>query len=138
MQALCKYPDVWTTGIAETGISDMQAMFHETHKCESQCLQPLCFEADISPDEAKRIIEERSPIHWTQNIKAPIPILSREVDKIVPPNQAHLMAEKIQKGGGIIEVHVYEGEGHLFQKGSSLKDMEVRREAWFRKYLVEV
>lgn len=46
MQALCKYPDVWTAGIAESGISDMQAMFNETHKFESQYLQPLCFEAD--------------------------------------------------------------------------------------------
>jgi dipeptidyl aminopeptidase/acylaminoacyl peptidase len=60
------------------------------------------------------------------------------VDEIVPPNQAHLMAEKIQKGGGTVEVHVCEGEGHIFQKGSSLKNMEVRREAWFRRYLVGV
>lgn len=56
----------------------------------------------------------------------------------MPPNQAHLMAEKIQKGGGTVEVHVCEGEGHIFQKGSSLKNMEVRREAWFRRYLVGV
>jgi hypothetical protein len=36
-----------------------------------------------------------------------------------------------------VEVHVYEGEGHIFQKGLSLRDMEVRREAWFREDLVE-
>jgi hypothetical protein len=48
------------------------------------------------------------------------------------------MAERIQKGGGTMEVHVYEGEGHVFQKGLSLKDMEVRRKVWFRKDLVEV
>ena len=135
-QALCKYPDVWAAGIAESGISDMQAMFDETHKFESQYLQPLCFAVDTPPDDRKRIIKERSPIHWTANIKAPMLILSGEVDEIVPPNQAHLMAEKIQKGGGTVEVRVYGGEGHMFQKGSSLKDMEVRREAWFRKYLV--
>jgi poly(3-hydroxybutyrate) depolymerase len=46
MQALCEYPDVWTAGIAESGLSDMQAMFEETHKFESHYLQPLCFEAD--------------------------------------------------------------------------------------------
>ena len=44
------------------------------------------------------------------------------------------MAEKIERGGCTVEVHVYEGEGHIVQKGSSLKDMEVRCEAWFRKY----
>jgi hypothetical protein len=31
-------------------------------------------------------------------MKAPILILSGEVNEIVPPNQAHLMAEKIQRG----------------------------------------
>jgi dipeptidyl aminopeptidase/acylaminoacyl peptidase len=137
MQALCKYPDVWAAGIAESGISDMQAMFDETHKFESQYLQPLCFEIDTPSEERKRIIEERSPIHWTENIKAPMLILSGEVDEIVPPNQAHLMAEKIKTGGGTVEVRVYEGEGHNFVKGSTLEDMEIRREAWFRKYLVE-
>jgi len=50
------------------------------------------------PEDARRIIEERSPIRWTQNMKAPILILSGEVDEIVPPNQAYLMAEKIQRG----------------------------------------
>ena len=137
MQALCKYPDVWAAGIAESGISDMQALYEETHKFESQYLQPLCFQADTPLEARKRIVEERSPIHWTENIKAPMLILSGEVDGIVPPNQAHLMADKIKKGGGIVEVRVYEGEGHIFQKGSSLKDMEIRREAWFRKYLVD-
>jgi dipeptidyl aminopeptidase/acylaminoacyl peptidase len=98
IRTLYKYPDVWSAGIVEPGISDVQAMFNETHKLEPQYLQPLCFETDTSLEEAKRIIEERSPTHWTQNIKALILILSGEVDEIVPPNQAHLMVERIQKG----------------------------------------
>ena len=81
-------------------------MFNGTHKFESQYLQTLCFGADTSPEDAKRIIEERSPIHWTQNMKASILILSGEVDERVPPNQAHLMAGKIQRGGGTVEVHM--------------------------------
>jgi hypothetical protein len=55
------------------------------NKSESQYLQLLCFEADTSPEDAERMIEEQSPIHWTQNIRAPILILSGEVDEIVPP-----------------------------------------------------
>jgi hypothetical protein len=37
-----------------------------------------------SPEDAERIIEERSPIHWTQNVKAPVLIPSGEVGEIVP------------------------------------------------------
>ena len=137
MQALAMYPEVWGAGISESGISDMQAMFDETHKFESQYLQPLCFPEDTSPVERKRIIQERSPIHFTDRIKAPLLILSGADDNVVPPNQAHLMADKIRASGqSPVEVKVYEGEGHIFSKASTLKDMEVRREAWFRKYLV--
>jgi len=117
MQALGKSLDVWTVGIAEPRISDMQAMFNETHEFKSQYLQTLCFEADTSPEDAKRFIEERSPIHWTQNMKTPILILSGEVVERVPPNQAHLMAEEIQReGGGTVKVHVYEVKAIYFRK----------------------
>ena len=34
LQAMCMYPDVWRCGVAESGISDMQAMVEETHKFE--------------------------------------------------------------------------------------------------------
>ena len=136
MQALCMYPDLFAAGISESGVSDMQAMFDETHKFESQYLQPLCFPADSSPEDRKRIIKERSPIHLTDKIKAPMLILSGGADQVVPPNQANLMADKIRQGGGAVELKVYEGEGHIFVKGETLQDMEVRRERWFRKYLL--
>lgn len=63
-------------------------------------------------------------------------ILSGADDNIVPPNQAHMMADKIKESGGIVEVVVYPGEGHIIGKGTTLEDMEVRREKWFRRYLV--
>ena len=36
----------------------------------------------------------------------------------------------------VVELKIYEGEGHVFAKGSTLEDMEVRRERWFRRWLV--
>jgi dipeptidyl aminopeptidase/acylaminoacyl peptidase len=63
-------------------------------------------------------------------------ILSGADDNIVPPNQAHMLADKIRANGGIVDLAIYPGEGHVFAKGTTLEDMEVRREAWFRKYLV--
>jgi dipeptidyl aminopeptidase/acylaminoacyl peptidase len=77
-----------------------------------------------------------SPVNHTASITAPMLILSGADDNIVPPNQAHMLADKIRAGGGTVEVAVYPGEGHIFGKGTTLHDMEVRREKWFRKYLV--
>ena len=80
-------------------------------------------------------------INHTSRLKAPLLILSGAVDNIVPPNQAQLMADRINKegegdGGRTVELKIYEGEGHVFAKGSTLEDMEVRRERWFRRWLV--
>jgi dipeptidyl aminopeptidase/acylaminoacyl peptidase len=86
--------------------------------------------------ERKQIIHDRSPVNHTDKIKAPMLILSGADDNVVPPNQAHMLADKIRASGGTVDVAVYPGEGHIFGKGSTLKDMEVRREGWFRKYLV--
>jgi dipeptidyl aminopeptidase/acylaminoacyl peptidase len=51
------------------------------------------------------------------------------------------MADRINKegdgdGGRTVELKIYEGEGHVFAKGTTLEDMEVRRERWFRRWLV--
>lgn len=34
MHAMCMYPDIWSCGVAESGISNMQVMAEETHKFE--------------------------------------------------------------------------------------------------------
>ena len=34
MYAMCMYPDIWSCGVAESGISDIQVMAEETHKFE--------------------------------------------------------------------------------------------------------
>jgi len=132
---LCVYPDIWAAGISESGISDMQVLLEETHKFESRYLGPLCFDPSSSLDDQKAEIRKRSPIYSAERIKAPPLILSGEVDNIVRPNQAKPMAEEIRAEGGVVDIRVYEGEGHMFQKGSSLKDMEVLREAWFKTHL---
>ena len=104
-QALCKYPNVWAAGIAESA-SRICKLCSMKPKFKSKYVQPLRFDGDTASEARKRVIKERSPIHWTEDIKAPMLILSGEVDEIVPPNPAHLIADKIKKGGGTVKVRV--------------------------------
>lgn len=142
MQALAVYPDIFAAGVAESGISDLQAMFEETHKFESRYLQPLCFPArqhddDITTEEEKqRIIRERSPIHQAHRIKSPLLILAGREDKIVPPSQATGLAGRIRDQGGVVEVVVYEGEGHIFTRGENVRDSVVRAQGWWERFLL--
>ena len=92
---------------------------------------------DATKEHIEQTIKDRSPITHAANIKAPILMMSGTADPICPPNQNTMLEAKIKEAGTPVELALYEGEGHIFSKGSTLKDMEVRREKWFRKYLVE-
>lgn len=138
MQALVVYsPGVFRAGVAESGISDLRAMFEETHKFESAYLQPLCFgNSDMEEVDKERIIRERSPIHQAHRIKSPLLILGGREDRIVPPSQATRLAQKIKEDGGEVEVVIYEGEGHIFTRGENVRDSVLRSERWWRRFLL--
>ena len=137
MQGLAVYPDVWACGVAESGISSLDAMLSDTHKFESNYLQALCWPADASAEQIKEISKDRSPITRASKIKAPILLMGGDADPICPPNQNVMLADKIKESGTTVKLKLYEGEGHIFSKAETLKSMEVEREIWFRKYLVD-
>ena len=136
-QGLAKYPDVWACGVAESGISDLSAMLEETHKFESRYLNHLLWPNSMTKEQITEVIKERSPITYAANIKAPMLIIGGKDDPICPPNQNEMLEAKIKEFGTPVEIALYDGEGHMYTKGSTLKDVEIRRERWFRKYLVD-
>ncbi|KAK6380710.1 hypothetical protein LTS17_004910 [Exophiala oligosperma] len=135
MCGITMYPDIWACAVAESGISDMALLVAETHKFESQYLEPLCFPPGTSKDDRERILKERSPINHASQVKAPTLIINGSDDAIVPPNQAYNLAEMIKAAGTEVEVKVYDGEGHIFSKGDTLSDIETRRFQWFERFL---
>lgn len=138
MQGLAMYPSVWACGVAESGVSDMALLAKETHKFESHYLGPLCFPPGLTEKEQDAILKERSPLSHASRITSPILIISGADDGIVPPNQAYLLAKLIENAGTDVSIKVYDGEGHIFAKGSTLSDIETRRYAWFGKYLAKL
>lgn len=62
-------------GTSSYGISDLEALMHDTHKFESHYLFKLIGAKKIGkgPDEAlRRVCVERSPLKNAANIKAPV------------------------------------------------------------------
>ena len=104
---------------------------------ESQYLIPLCFQPGSSTTEQEAIIKNRSPITHASKIKAPLLIINGADDPIVPPNQARTIGKLVEEAGVPVDVKVYDGEAHMFTKGSTLVDIEQRRYAWFEKYLAQ-
>jgi dipeptidyl aminopeptidase/acylaminoacyl peptidase len=137
LQALCMYPKVYAAGVSEYGISDMQAMFDETHKFESQYLYALCFPPDALDEEKKKITRERSPLHIADKIEAPLLILQGDADMVVPVNQAEMIEKTVREKGGDVKMTIYPGEGHIFHEGENVKDSVVQAEKWWQKTLLK-
>lgn len=114
--AALTFRDVFAAGASHYGISDLAALAAETHKFESRYCTGL-----VGPwPEARATYEERSPIHHTDRLSCPIILLQGDQDRVVPPNQAELMAQALRDKGLPVALLIFEGEGHGFRSLDSL------------------
>lgn len=111
------FKNFFKAGASYYGICDMEALARETHKFESKYMERL-----IGPyPERKDIYEQRSPIHFTEQLSCPLIIMQGSEDEVVPPNQALMMVEAVRKKGLPVAYVLFEGEQHGFRKSESIK-----------------
>ena len=114
--AALTFRDLFRAGASLYGVADLAALARETHKFESRYLDGL-----VGPwPEAEAIYERRSPIHHTDGLSCPIILLQGLEDEIVPPGQAELMVEALQRKGLPHAYLAFEGEQHGFRRASSI------------------
>ncbi|KAK4049228.1 hypothetical protein OIO90_005517 [Microbotryomycetes sp. JL221] len=110
---------VFGAGTSYYGVSDLKLLADDTHKFESQYLFNLM---GGTPDEIPNVYRERSPLFKAENITAPMLLLQGSIDKVVPPQQAYAIRDKVlQQPGGKAELIEFEGEGHGFRKAENQK-----------------
>ncbi len=116
LAALC-FTDVFAGGTSYFGISDLGALYGDTHKFESYYNDLL-----IGPyEESREKIRERSPIYHVDSIKAPVLLLQGAEDKIVLPNQSEMIYEKLKEKEIPTGMILFEGEGHGFRQAENIK-----------------
>lgn len=131
LATLVTQPNVFSAGTSAYGISDLLALVEDTHKFESRYLLGLI--GGETPEETRDICKKRSPVHYAENIKAPLLILQGSVDAIVPPNQAELIIEKIKANGGKYKYVLFEGEGHGWRKSENILTAFETELAWYEE-----
>ena len=112
MMAVTKYPDMWGAGVAIVPYTNWFT--------ELATEDPAIREYDISimgdPVANKALYEDRSPINFIDRIKAPILLIAGGNDVRDPRGEAEQVAAAIKKNGGVVQLKIYENEGHQFSR----------------------
>jgi dipeptidyl aminopeptidase/acylaminoacyl peptidase len=131
MMAVTKFPDRWAAGVP---IVPFVNWFTEIENED-----PLLRQYDIStmgdPVKNKTLLQERSPINFVDQIKAPLLLLAGGHDPRCPRTEAEQVASAVKKRGGVVELKVYENEGHGFAKIENQIDSYTRIADFLKKYL---
>ena len=124
--AALTFRDVFAAGASHFGISDLSALARDTHKFESR--YPLGL---VGPyPEAQEVYDARSPIKHVDQLSSPMILLQGTEDKVVPPDQATLMADTLRAKGIAVALVMFEGEAHGFRQGDNIM-AALEAEAYF-------
>ncbi len=111
-------PDTpFTAGADHFGVADLEAMTVDTHKFESRYLDGL-----VAPyPERRDVYRERSPIHHIDRFTQPLIVLQGLEDEVVPPNQATMIVEALQRKRVPVVYLPFEGEQHGFRREENIR-----------------
>ncbi|MHB1855239.1 MAG: S9 family peptidase [Acidimicrobiales bacterium] len=124
--AALAFRDVFAVGASHYGVADPAALARDTHKFESRYLDGL-----IGPwPEAEEVYRERSPIHHTDGLNCPLILFQGLEDKVVPPDQAEMMAEALRAKGIPFAYLAFPGEQHGFRQAETITTV-IRAEVAF-------
>ncbi len=112
MMSVTKAPEVWAAGVP---IVPFVNWFTEIEN-EDPVLQQsdLATMGDVVKNKA--LYEDRSPINFIDQIKAPLLLLAGSHDPRCPKEETQQVVDAIKKRGGTVEYKIYENEGHGFSR----------------------
>jgi dipeptidyl aminopeptidase/acylaminoacyl peptidase len=112
MMGVTKAPEVWAAGVPIVPfVNWFTELEHE---------DPVLRESDLAtmgdPVKNKALYEDRSPINFIDNVKAPLFLLAGGHDPRCPKEETQQVVDSIAKRGGTVEYKIYENEGHGFAR----------------------
>ena len=126
LMALSRYPDIWAAGVAVVPFANWFTSF----KNEDPVLRAYDSWLMGDPDTDRELWRDRSPIFFVDQIKAPLLLLAGANDIRCPAEETEQMADAVRLRGGILEVKIYENEGHGFGRRENSIDA-IRRTVSF-------
>jgi dipeptidyl aminopeptidase/acylaminoacyl peptidase len=111
------FHDDFAAGASYYGLADLVPFVEGgTHKFECEYLYTL---VGPYPEEAERY-RARSPINSVDDLRTPMLVLQGAEDAVVPPAQAELIVEALERKHLPYAYLLFEGEQHGFRKADSI------------------
>jgi dipeptidyl aminopeptidase/acylaminoacyl peptidase len=112
MMGVTKAPELWAAGVPVVPFVNWFT--------EIQNEDPVLQQSDLAtmgdPEKNRALYEDRSPINFVDQIKAPLYLLAGGNDPRCPKEEAQQVVDAVKKRGGVAEYKVYENEGHGFAR----------------------
>jgi dipeptidyl aminopeptidase/acylaminoacyl peptidase len=124
--------NAFAAGSSHYGISDLKLLIEHTHKFESGYLHRLM---GTTTHAWQEVFARRSPLHLIDAINAPVILFQGLDDRIVPPQQSRLMADRLAARGIDVEYHPFAGEGHGFRRSDTIIAVLEAELAFLRRVL---
>jgi dipeptidyl aminopeptidase/acylaminoacyl peptidase len=112
MMGVTKAPEVWAAGVP---IVPFVNWFTEIQN-EDPVLQQSDLATMGDPEKNKALFQDRSPIFFVDQIRAPLFLLAGGNDPRCPEEESQQVIDAIKKRGGVVEFKVYANEGHGFAR----------------------
>ncbi|MEO6122001.1 MAG: prolyl oligopeptidase family serine peptidase, partial [Acidimicrobiales bacterium] len=105
-------------GLASFPVSDLAGLAAATHRFEAHYTTSL-----VGPRPAAAgLYRDRSPLQMASRIRRPLLLLHGSADEVVPAAQSADLADAIGLHGGLVEYHLYDGEGHGWRSPATAQD----------------
>ena len=124
--AALTFHDTFTAGASSYGIADLEVLATDTHKFEARYLDSL-----VGPWPADAATyQDRSPIHHLGQLSCPVAVFQGALDEVVPPSQATMVVEAMQRNGLPYAAVTFDDEGHGFRRAENIV-RALEGELWF-------
>jgi dipeptidyl aminopeptidase/acylaminoacyl peptidase len=134
LMAISKSPDRWAAGVAIVPFTD----FFTEYANEAPWLQAYDRLTMGTPEKNAALWRDRSPLYFADRIRAPLLMTAGANDARCPPEQAKQMERAVRAHGGVVELTIYDEQGHGIASTANAADENTRVLAFLNRHVRDI